>query len=49
MIEIIESSVDIKDADKLISELNQSLIEITGDDGTSSFNSDNVKETGTAF
>lgn len=29
MIEIIESSIDSKDADRLISELNQSLIEIT--------------------
>ena len=29
MIEIIESSIDSKDADRLTSELNQSLIEIT--------------------
>ncbi len=40
MIEIIESSVER--SRRTISELNQSLIEITGDDGTSSFNSDNV-------
>ena len=37
MIEILEFSVNSKDADKLILELNQSLSEITGDDGTSSF------------
>ena len=37
MIEIIEFSVNSKDAGKLILELNQSLIEITGDDVTSSF------------
>ncbi|WP_334116726.1 GNAT family N-acetyltransferase [Ligilactobacillus sp.] len=49
MIEIIESSIESKDAEKLISELNQSLIEITGDDGTSNFNSDDVKEIGTVF
>ena len=36
MIEIIEFSVNSND-DKLILELNQSLSEITGDDGTSSF------------
>lgn len=35
MIEIIEFSVNSKDADKLILEMNQSLSEITGDDGTS--------------
>ncbi|WP_258414245.1 hypothetical protein [Ligilactobacillus ruminis] len=34
---IIEFSVNSKDAGNLILELNQSLIEITGDDGTSSF------------
>lgn len=37
MIEIIEFSVNSKDAGKLILELNPSLIEITGDDVTSSF------------
>ncbi|MFY4503336.1 hypothetical protein [Ligilactobacillus ruminis] len=37
MIEIIEFSVNSKDAGKLILELNQSLIEITGDDVTTSF------------
>ena len=37
MIEIIEFSVNSKDAGKLILEQNQSLIEITGDDVTSSF------------
>lgn len=37
MIEIIEFSVNSKDAGKLILELNQGLIEITGDDVTSSF------------
>ena len=37
MIEIIEFSVNSKDADKLILVLKQSLSEFTGDDGTSRF------------
>lgn len=48
-IKIISASVDCEDAKTLINELNQVLTEITGDDGTSHFQREDVMEERSAF
>ncbi|MBO5451078.1 MAG: GNAT family N-acetyltransferase [Lachnospiraceae bacterium] len=43
MLHIIETSIDNPDAKDLILELNHRLYQITGDDGTTSFHTEDVK------
>lgn len=49
MLEIIETSIDSPDGNELISELNQRLIQITGDDGTINFHTEDTKVDGSTF
>ena len=49
MLHIIEASIDSPDAKVLISELGKQLTQITGDDGTANFHSEDVKEEKSVF
>lgn len=49
MLHIIETSIDNPDAKDLILELNHSLYQITGDDGTTSFHTEDVKTEKSSF
>lgn len=48
-IKILERSIDCDDAKELISELNQVLVVITGDDGTVNFSTEDVEAEGGVF
>lgn len=49
MLQIVETSIDNPDASVLISELNQSLVQITGDDGTKNFHTEDVRTEKSSF
>lgn len=49
MLHIVEASIDNPDARELISELNQRLVQITGDDGTANFHTEDIKTDKSSF
>lgn len=49
MLHIVEASIDNPDARELISELNQRLVQITGDDGTANFHAEDIKTEKSSF